>query len=175
MNCLFVAGLLLLWATCAQSAEPDGAILPDQQPAYRDDPAAQVTYGGVRIGHRHALVRSLRMRLSTAMVSDVRTAKVQARIPYISTKLARVGVVPIVERRFGLYGLAGYISSRPAWSYLGKPLDEGEYDLSLGAGVELLGDERNGFSLELVRQIEESPSTLPTNVDRIGLGYIRRF
>lgn len=172
---LIVAGLLLVWAEGALASEREVSDLSDQQPAESKYPLGQVVQGSVRIGPHHALIRWLGARLSTAMIGDRDTAKVQVKIPYLSTTLARVGMMPIVERRFGIYGLAGYASNRPAFSYLGKPVNKSAYGLSFGAGIELLDDERNGFSLELVRHIDESLGTQRTNVDRIGVGYVRRF
>lgn len=172
---LVIAGFLLAWVTCAVAAERDVSAFPDLRMAYSGGPLGEDAQATVRAGHRYKLIRWLSARLSTAMMGDTRTAKVQVQIPYVATTLARVGMVPVVKRKFGIYGLAGYVSSKPALSYIGKPVDKGEYDLSFGAGIELLDDERNGFSVELVRHVAESFGTPRANVDRIGVGYVRRF
>jgi len=172
---LIVNVFLLVWATGVLAAERDVSAFSDLRREYGGDSLGQYGQATVRVGHRHKLLRWLEAKLSTAMRGNRRTAKVQVQIPYVAATLAKVNMLPLAGRKFGIYGLAGYVNSKPSLSYLGKPVTKGEYGLSFGAGIELLDDERNGFSLELVRHVEESFGAQRENVDRIGVGYVRRF
>lgn len=98
------------------------------------------------------------------------------RGPRFASALARVGLLPVEGRPFGVYGLAGYTTDEVRASVLdvnGNEIDPGP---SFGAGVELLASDRSGLSIEFTRHVDGVlDDGMEFKIEHIGVGYEMRF
>lgn len=126
-----------------------------------------------RVGHDFTHWFGVEARGGTTADDDA--LDIDFSIPWFASALARVGWLPVDDRRIGVYALGGYTKGELEGSAEGLSQEVKFDGVSYGIGVELLANERNGLNFEYLRYIDKEIDDSDVEIDHIGIGYVHRF
>ena len=98
------------------------------------------------------------------------------QVDYLGSALLRLNWRPEgFDNHLVIYGLGGITYSHTTVQVAGTDLTAGDTTASLGAGIELFGDERNGIGFEFIRYADSKLRGVNYTLDGMAVSYVRRF
>jgi len=129
-----------------------------------------------RVGRDFNQFLGVELRGGTTLDEDELSDGTKIDVNYFGAGLARFGLLPTRERRYGIYGIAGYSYADIETKLTnGVSPDASDSGLSWGVGVDLFANERSGLNFEYMRYLDTEKDDVSYKLEHIGIGYVRRF